>query len=156
MSSTKTLEIQHALSAYCHYVDNGSVSAIADLFAEDAVLMPYYDGQYDVIGKQEIHRWYQFYLDKMKASVKNLRHSISTTLVEEEGTAVTSHCHLTAIFTIRDNNKTYQAQGSYIDKFINHDSIWLFQTRRIEINHINCLGDAIGHMRPIGYEADTQ
>ena len=108
MSSTKTLEIQHALSAYCHYVDNGSLSAIADLFAEDAVLMPYYDGQYDVRGKQEIHRWYQFYLDKMKASVKNLRHSISTALVEEEGTTVTSHCHLTAIFTIIDNNKTYQ------------------------------------------------
>ena len=86
---------------------------------------------------------------------ENLRHSISTALVEEEVPTVTSHCHLTAIFTMRDNNKTYQAQGSYIDKFINHVSIWLFQTRRIEINHINFLGHAIGHMRPIGYEADT-
>ena len=156
MPSTKTLEIQHALSAYWHYVDNGSASAITDLFAEEAVLIPHYDGQYNVRGKQEIHRRYQFYLDKMKASLKNLRHSISTALVKEEGTVATSHCHLTATFTMRDNNKTYQAQGSYIDKFINHESIWLFHTRRIEINHINCLGDTIGHMRPIGYEADTR
>ena len=77
MPSTKTSEIQHALSAYRHYVDNGSASAIADLFTEEAVLIPHYD----VRGKQEIQRRYQFYLDKMKASLKNLRHSISTALV---------------------------------------------------------------------------
>ena len=41
MSSTKTLEIQHTLFAYCHYLENGSVSAIVDLFAEEAVLIPY-------------------------------------------------------------------------------------------------------------------
>ena len=41
MSSTKALEIQHVLSAYCHSVDNGSVSAMVNLFAEEAVLMPY-------------------------------------------------------------------------------------------------------------------
>jgi len=93
--------------------------------------MPYYDGQYDVRGKQEIHQLYQFYRDKMKASVNNLRHSISTALIEEQGNAATSYCYLTAIFTMGDNNKTYQAQGSYINKFINHDSIWFFQTRRI-------------------------
>ena len=81
MPSTKTSEIQHALSAYRHYVDNGSASAIADLFTEEAVLIPHYDGQYNVRGKQEIQRRYQFYLDKMKASLKNLRHSISTALV---------------------------------------------------------------------------
>ena len=43
--------VRSTILAYALAHDRGQSDVVADLFAEDAVLMPYYDGQYDVHGR---------------------------------------------------------------------------------------------------------
>ena len=149
--SNELAAIQQTLAAYCHHVDHGTAVDVAQLFTEDAVLMPYYDGDYDLRGRDAILDWYTFYHQKMSETVKNLRHSISTAYIDIDGDTARSSCHLTAIFTIKEDNVTYHAQGSYIDTLVRSETAWLIQSRRIEIQHINRLSEAIERMRPIGY-----
>lgn len=143
--------IQTTLVAYCHRVDSGTAEEVAELFTEDAVLQPYYDGDYDVHGRDGVREWYAFYLQTMSDTVNNLRHSVDTASIEIDGDFANSECYLTATFTMKKDNLTFQAQGSYIDTLIRSGDAWLIQSRRIEVRHINCLGEPIERMRPMGF-----
>ena len=154
MSSERSA-IEQTLAAYCHRVDHGTANDVAALFAEDATLKPYYDGNYDVHGREGVRGWYAFYHEKMSENVKHLRHSISTASIEIEGDTATSVCHLTAYFTMKADDVAYQSQGTYFDTLVRAGEIWLFQTRRIEVGFITRMGKTIQSMQPMGFPGAT-
>ncbi len=154
--SNETTAIKQTLAAYCHRVDRGTADDVAELFAQDAVLMPYYDGRYDVHGREGVRGWYAFYHQKMKANVKDLKHLISTASIDIDGDAATSVCYLSAYFTMKADNIAYHAQGTYFDTLVRADSAWLFQTRRIEVEYVMRMGEAIESMAPMGFPGATQ
>lgn len=145
--------IQQTLAEYCHRVDRGTANDVAELFADDAVLMPYYDGHYDVHGRDGVREWYTFYHQKMGETVKNLRHSIDTISidVDHEGATASSVCYLTAHFTMKADNVVYEARGTYFDSLVRGDDRWLFQTRRIEVQYITRMSEVIESMQPMGF-----
>ncbi|MGR8947895.1 MAG: nuclear transport factor 2 family protein [Gammaproteobacteria bacterium] len=145
--------IQETLSAYCHRVDRGTANEVAELFAKDAVLMPYYDGKYDVHGREGVREWYTFYHRKMSETVKNLRHSIDTISIDidTEGDVANSVCYLTAHFTMKADNVAFEARGAYFDSLVRDGERWLFRTRRIEIQYITRMGEVIESMHPMGF-----
>jgi len=146
-------QIEQTLAAYCHRVDRGTAKDVAALFAEDAVFMPYYDGKYDVNGREGVLAWYTFYHQKMGETVKNLRHSIDTISIDidSETHIATSVCYLTAHFTMKADNVAFEARGAYFDTLIRGDERWLFQTRRIEVQYITRMGEVIESMQPMGF-----
>lgn len=154
--SNEHAAVEQTLAAYCHRVDYGTADEVAALFTQDAVLMPYYDGKYDVQGREGVRGWYTFYLRKMGETVKNLRHSISTALIDLDGDAAKSACHLTAYFTMKADNVAYQAQGSYFDTLVRAEGTWLIQTRRIEVDYVTRMGDVIARMEPMGFPGATK
>ncbi len=151
MKSNEIILVEQTLAAYCHRVDRGTADEVAELFAEDALLMPYYDGHYDVHGRDGVRAWYAFYQQKMRETVNNLRHAIDTIAIEIDGDAASSVCYLTALFTMKTDNVVYQAQGTYIDGLVRRADRWMFQTRRIEVASVTCMGEAIERMRPMGF-----
>lgn len=154
--SNERSAIEQTLAAYCHRVDQGTADEVAELFAEDAVLMPYYDGEYDVHGREGVRDWYAFYLQNTRENVKGLRHSISTTSINIDNDTASSVCHLTAYFTMKADNVAYQAQGTYFDTLVRADEFWLFQTRRIEVGFITRMGEVIESMEPMGFPGATR
>ena len=147
--------VKQTLADYCHCVDRGTAEDVAALFTEDAILMPYYDGKYDVHGREGVLDWYTFYHQKMGETVKNLRHSIDTISVEmnDERNAANTVCYLTAHFTMKADNVAFEARGTYFDSLVLGEARWLFKTRRIEVQYITRLGDVIESMQPMGYPA---
>ena len=154
--SNELCAIEQTLAAYCHRVDRGTADEVAELFAQDAVLMPYYDGKYDVHGREGVRGWYAFYHQKMSANVKDLKHLISAASIDIDGDAASSVCYLTAYFTMKADNIVYQAQGTYLDTFVRTDTAWLFQTRRIEVEYITRMGEVIESMEPMGFPGATK
>ena len=158
MTANEYILIQQTLAAYCHRVDRGTPGEVAELFAEDAVLMPYYDGKYDVHGRDGVRDWYSFYHKKMGETVKNLRHSIDTISIDiDNGNDVaTSVSYLTAHFTMKADNIAFEARGAYFDSFVRGNDRWLFQTRRIEVQYITRMGEVIESMQPMGFSGTAE
>lgn len=143
--------IKHLLATYCHRVDRGTAAEVAELFAEDAVLMPYYDGRYDVHGRAGIRGWYAFYHQTLGTTVKHLKHLVNSIMIDAEGDAATSVSYLTAYFVTLNDNTAYQVQGTYFDTLVCIEENWLFQTRRIEVEFMTPLGKVIDRMEPMGF-----
>lgn len=120
--------------------------------------MPYYDGNYDVHGRDGVRNWYTFYHQKMRETVKNLRHSIDTISVEmnAERNSANTVCYLTAHFTMKADNVAFEARGTYFDNLVLGESRWLFKTRRIEVQYITRMGEVIENMQPMGYPGATE
>jgi ketosteroid isomerase-like protein len=143
--------IKQTLASYCHRVDRGTAEEVAALFARDAILSPYYDGKYDVHGREGIRGWYAFYHQTLGAGVKNLKHLIHSMMIDVDGDAASSVCYLTAYFISKEDNSAYQVQGTYHDTLVREGAQWLFQTRRIEVEFMTPLGAVIERMEPMGF-----
>lgn len=143
--------IKQTLASYCHRVDRGTAEEVAALFAQDAIFSPYYDGKYDVHGREGIRGWYAFYNQTLGARVKNLKHLIHSMLIDVDGDAASSVCYLTAYFVSKEDNIAYQVQGTYHDTLVREGAQWLFQTRRIEVEFMTALGLVIERMEPMGF-----
>ena len=90
--------IKQTLATYCHTVDRGTPEEVSMLFAEDAVLRPYYDGKYDVVGRSRIKDWYAYYNEHFASQIRHLKHLIHSMSIELDGNNATSVCYLTAYF----------------------------------------------------------
>jgi len=154
--SNDIADIEQTLAAYCHCVDRGTAEQVAALFARDAVLMPYYDGRYDVHGREGIRGWYAFYHQTLGARVTNLKHLIHSMMIDIDGDAASSVCYLTAYFVAKEDNVGYQVQGTYHDTLVRSDDGWLFQTRRIEVEFMTPLGEIVDNMEPMGFPGATK
>ncbi len=147
--------IKQALATYCHRADRGTATEVAALFAEDAILSPHYDGEYEVYGRDCVHGWYAFYRQTTGAGVRNLKHLIHSMMIDVDGNVASSVCYFTANFVSKHDNTAYQAQGTYHDTLVRSGQQWLFQTRRIEAEFITSIGVAIDRMEPMGFPANA-
>jgi len=144
--------IQNLLSSYCHRVDRGSAVEVSELFAENAILRPQYDGDYQCKGREEVKRWYAFYHKKMLSKVKNLKHIISSSEISANSQAGHSVTYLTAYFVGKEDNVAYQVIGTYFDELIKENGCWLFNSRKIQVEYMTPLNDVIEKMEPLGFE----
>ena len=76
------------LNEYCHTVDRGTAREVSDLFSPDALLKPYFDDKYDVIGRSEIERWYAHYMENFRGNIRHLKHMIVSPVITVEASTV--------------------------------------------------------------------
>ena len=119
--------IQNLLSSYCHKVDRGTAREVAELFMEDGILRPYYDGKYECKGRVEVERWYAFYHEKMSSKVRNLKHIISSSEISVNGRSGSAVTYLTAYFVGIEDGVAYQVLGTYFDEVTKNADEWLFK-----------------------------
>ena len=143
--------IKQTLASYCHRVDRGTATEVAELFAEDAILSPHHDGEYEVYGRDGIREWYAFYHQTLGASVTNLKHLIQSIMIEVDGDSASSVCYLTAYFISKEDKTAYQVHGTYHDTLVRSGEQWLFRTRLIEVEFMTPLGAVIDRMEPMGF-----
>ncbi len=147
-----TTKIEQTLAAYCHLVDRGSAEDVAALFAQDALLLPKYDGDYRVEGRDEIREWYAFYHENFRAGVNHLKHLIHSISIKVDGSMAKGSCYLTAYLISKEDGIVYQAQGTYFDEFVQSGEDWLFQKREINVEFITQCGQPIESLEPLGFE----
>ncbi|MEM7540679.1 MAG: nuclear transport factor 2 family protein [Pseudomonadota bacterium] len=150
MSSDLAL-IKQTLAAYCHRVDRGTAAEVAALFAEDAVLKPHYDGNYDVEGREAIQGWYAFYHEHLRAGVKHLKHLIHSIELDVTGDSATGTTYLTATMINKEDDTAYQANGTYYDKLLRHDDRWLFKERLIIVEYMTPLPSYVAEFPAMGF-----
>ena len=150
--SDELSEIRQLLARYCHRVDRGEPSQVAELFATDATLLPKYDGDYRLEGRAAIQSWYAFYTDNFKSGVRHLKHLIHSIDIDVNGNDAEGVCYLTAYMISKADGKVYQAQGTYFDSFSKQTGQWLFARREINVEFLTECGDAIERLEPLGFD----
>ena len=107
--------IQNLLSSYCHKVDRGTAREVAELFMEDGILRPYYDGKYECKGRVEVERWYAFYHEKMSSKVTSLKHIISSSEISVNGRSGSAVTYLTAYFVGLEDGVAFELYWAEFD-----------------------------------------
>ncbi|MGE0485501.1 MAG: nuclear transport factor 2 family protein [Gammaproteobacteria bacterium] len=151
MAWEDVVAIEQLLWTYCHRVDRGTVAEIAALFAEDAVLVPKYDGDYECRGRAEIARWYAWYEEHFKSGVQHLKHMVSAPLIEVEGEHATGSSYLLATSVTADGKTGVYATGTYHDTYRKLGGRWLFAARTIEVEWAAPHGTVIARFPPLGF-----
>jgi uncharacterized protein (TIGR02246 family) len=131
--------IQQLLNRYCHVLDRGDVDAVGALFADDAVLLPEYEGAQRHEGRAAIRVWYTRYCERSAANVRSLRHKISTAVIDVDGDRATAVCYLDADSVSRANGARTFAGGRYEDVLVKRGGAWLLSQRRIVVDSISTL-----------------
>jgi hypothetical protein len=144
-------EIKQLLARYCHRVDRGTAAEVAVLYAEDAVLRPFYDGRYEVRGRRAIESWYAYYETHFKSRVRHLKHMIMSPLIEVHGARATGATYLLASAVNVDSGDAFIATGTYFDEFVRRDNEWLIATRQIEVEMMPTPTSAIERFPPLGF-----
>ncbi len=143
--------IKQVLAAYCHRVDRSTAAEVAALFAEDAVLRPFYDGRYEVRSRQAIQGWYAYYEEHFKSGVRHLKHMLMSSLIDVQGTRATGVSYLLASAVSKQTGEGFMATGTYYDEFVLKDGHWLFATRQIEVEMMPTPSKAIEQFPPLGF-----
>lgn len=133
------IAIEQLLNAYCHQLDSGNVAAVVQLFADDAVLIPEYEGDAQHAGRAAIEAWYSNYSSNTQAAVTGLRHKISTAMIEVDGDSASSVCYLDADSIDQNSGARSLAGGKYADKLARRDGRWLLVERRIIVDYSTVL-----------------
>jgi hypothetical protein len=144
-------EINQLLAAYCHRVDRGTPAEVAALFTAEAVLRPFYDGRYEVRGRQAIESWYAYYEAHFKSGVRHLKHMIMSPLIEVDGARANGVSYLLASAVGIANGEGFMATGTYHDEYIQQDGRWLFAVRQIEVEMMPTPTKAIEQFPPLGF-----
>ncbi len=131
--------IQQLLNTYCHKLDQSDVAAVVNLFAEEAVLKPEYEGNTEHVGRDAVQAWYSNYSRTSSAAVIGLRHKISTAMIEVDGQTATSVCYLDADSIDPKTGARSLAGGRYEDKLVKRDGRWLLLERRIVVDYASSI-----------------
>lgn len=149
--SDAIVAIEQLLSAYCHRVDRGNAADVAALFAEDAVLRPRYDGDYELAGRAAIERWYVWYHEHFRAGVRHLKHLVMSPLVEVDGERASGVCYLVATAVAAGTGEGFYATGTYHDEYVCEDRRWLFRSRLIEVEWMVSHATIAETFPPLGF-----
>lgn len=133
------LAVLSCLNQYCHLVDRGEADEIAALFAEDAVLLPTYQGTARIEGRAAIAEWYEKYDREVRAGRRHRRHRITAPFIEIDGDEASAVCYLDSSALIIATNVIKVSAGRYHDKLVNVDGAWLFKERAIILNHVHTI-----------------
>jgi len=131
--------IEQLLNRYCHKLDQGDVEAVVALFADDAVLIPEYDGSGEHAGRDAIRAWYSNSGRTVVAAARGLRHKISTAAIEIDGDEASSACYLDADSIDVRSGRRSLAGGRYLDRLVRRDGQWLIKERRIVVDYVSTL-----------------
>tara|TARA_B100000315_G_C14422015_1_gene516019 strand:+ start:447 stop:932 length:486 start_codon:yes stop_codon:yes gene_type:complete len=129
--------IQTHLAAYCHAVDSGTLDEVAELFHENAVMTPAYDGSAPSHGRKAIRDWYANYNTYFRSKqVQHLRHQIPTPNIQVNGDEATSRCYYDADLVDVEKNENLQFKGRYDDKLVKEGGRWVFMDRVIQGHYV--------------------
>lgn len=145
-------EIERLLMELCHRVDRGTAFEVAELFTEDASLLPEFDGDYEVRGREEIQRFYQHYHDNFRANVRHLQHMTSTPRIEVVENIASSTSYLLATFVNAESGAGVMATGTYIDALKKERGKWRFLRRTVQVHFLTSHAETIEKMEPMGFE----
>jgi uncharacterized protein (TIGR02246 family) len=137
--SLDVIAIEQLLNRYCHKLDGGDVAAVMALFADDAVLLPEYEGSERYQGREAIEAWYRRYSTRAGESVRGLRHKISTAMIDVDGDHARSVCYLDADSVDPSTGARSLAGGRYEDELVRRDGVWLIYRRRIVVDYASTL-----------------
>jgi len=149
--STDITSIEQTLAAYCHAVDRGNASDVSALFTENAVLKPYFDGDYDVIGRSAIEGWYSHYHNTFRASIRHLKHMIMSPLINLEGEHAQCSCYLLASAVSNETDEAFFVTGTYSDKLFKVGHVWQFEERQIDVAFMAPQGEVAEQFPSLGY-----
>jgi uncharacterized protein (TIGR02246 family) len=131
--------IEQLLNRYCHKLDRGEIDAVLELFADDAVLIPEYEGGARHAGREAVRAWYTRYGANTIAAVQGLRHKISTVMIDVTGDTATASCYLDADSISKTNGKRSLVGGRYEDRLVRTPAGWRIAERRIIIDYASTL-----------------
>jgi ketosteroid isomerase-like protein len=124
--------IQSHLAAYCHAVDRGTLDQVAELFHQNAVMTPAYEGGAPLHGRDAIRDWYANYNTYYRSDqVSHLRHQITTPSIQVTGDEATSTCYFDADILDLEKKESLRVYGRYDDKLVKEDGRWYFIDRVI-------------------------
>jgi len=124
--------IQNHLAAYCHAVDTGTLEEVAQLFHQNAVMTPAYEGGAPISGRDAIRDWYANYNTYYRSDqVKHLRHQITTPAIQVNGNEASSKVYFDADALDVDKQESMRVYGSYEDKLVKEGGRWYFIDRVI-------------------------
>ena len=147
MSSNDITEIEQLLYRYCFAVDSGTAEAVADLFAEDAVLVPVYTGGAPAHGRGAILEWYVNYKKGTSAAVDHLRHVVSNPAIQVDGDWATAQCYLTSNSVSKATGKA--ASEDVVVKAINAGSFTALKNFNSGIRASRATGTSTTSMKTI-------
>ena len=139
MSADDVVAIQQLLNGYCHKLDRGDVAGVVALFADDAVLIPEYEGSGEHSGRDAVQAWYSNYSRTTTAAVTGLRHKISTAMIDVDGDSASSVCYLDADSIDPASGARSLAGGRYEDKLVRRDGRWVLSERRIIVDYASTI-----------------
>ncbi len=151
--STDITQIKQLQSKYAHRVDRGSAAEVAALFAENAILRPRYDGDYECKGRAEFERWYAFYHENFRAGVRHLKHMIMSAEVEVTGNNAHGCSYLLATAVSNESNEGFYVTGTYNDEFVRIDGEWLFSLRVIDVEWMAATSALVEEFPPLNFPA---
>ncbi len=125
--------INQVLNEYCHTVDRRSAREVSKLFSPDALLKPYFDDKYDVIGRSEIERWYEHYMENFRRHIRHLKHMIVSPMIKVETDQASSVCYFLASAVNNETNLGFSATGIYTDRLKKLDGKWMLSERCITV-----------------------
>jgi len=136
--SDPQIEITQLLHRYCHCVDRGGPQDVAALFAEDAVLRPRFDGDYEVQGRSAIADWYAHYNASFRERVRHLKHLLHSPLIQPSAdcTRADGSTYFTAAFVSGDPARLAVAYGTYTDVLVRQFGAWLIGERTIDTHMV--------------------
>lgn len=125
--------IQQVMADYCFRVDTASGREVAQLFTVDAVLTPVYDGDYRVVGRSDIARWFDHYNANIRANIRKLRHVSGLPLIRLDGDRATVQSYYIVDMIPEATGTPLIANGRYDDVFTKTDAGWRIAERLIEV-----------------------
>ena len=139
MDQRERLEIERAcerlVTAYCHYVDHGEASRIADLFSEDGL---WASPEVKMSGREQIEKGF----GRREAQKERMsRHVCNNFLCEvEDAEHASGVVYLTLYRHDGDPSRKVspldgpELVGEYRDRFVRTPTGWRFQERRIQVS----------------------
>ena len=143
MSAEDYCAIQNLVYSYCHRIDRGDFTGVAELFRHAAIIVP--AATEPVRGVQAIHDMYaQFTRRYPDGGTPRTAHVTSNLIIEADGADA---ARSQAYFLVHQATAALPLQpiigGRYFDRFARVDGSWRFTERRIEIDLV---GNLSAHM----------
>ena len=144
--------IQQVMADYCFRVDTGSGAQVAQLFTEDAVLTPVYDGEYRVVGRSDIARWFDHYNTHIRANIRKLRHVSGLPLIHVDGDGAKVRSYYIVDMIPDATGTPLIANGSYEDVFRKTAKGWRIAERVIDVTFTAPYADASEVFNAMGWQ----
>lgn len=124
--------IEQLLYRYAHVLDRGTLHEVMPVFAADAVLIVDNSGnETRHEGAAAVGAWLQEYHYDEAERIRNMRHKISTPLIDVEGDSATAVSYLDADGVDNTNDRGRLTVGRYEDVLARSEAGWVIRRRKL-------------------------